>query len=307
MNGVKRTFNGLERIFLVLLVKADRKSYLRFSAKKCQFANSEIPIDMPKKEISKTYTLSENSRKSSADFQSANKLSSALYMIFKSLLPRIANREHYQRLNKRVIRIMQSGSKEHLGQRKLYQGNVGLLKGFRLNTYTLWDSLIHFQPEISVVPTDGLIRIRIPSIKNIDWNLPPRASKMVIQFTCCEIDADNCLIEVHNTAKLTLSPTKEELISRAKKITLRVPQMEGKIILVLISMRTYLWEGDSSAFRIDKEDRLSNDRKYYAGEVLEAVYVKDGKVVEYVPKAAENMEVPEDWGAKIDAEWEEEE
>jgi len=132
------------------------------------------------------YKLSENSKKSTADFKIANRLSSVIYAVFKQLLNQSASRDQYRRLNKRIVKVMNSGPKDFLGQRKLYHGNVGWLKGFRLNTYTIWDNLIRFQPTINVLPVDQIIQIRIPAIRSIDLNVPVRASKIALQFVCAK-------------------------------------------------------------------------------------------------------------------------
>lgn len=262
----------------------------------------------PKKKLNnrKNYQLSENSRKSSVDFREANRLSSAIYAIFKQLLRQGASRDQYQRLNKRLIKVMHSGPDNLLGQRKLYQGNVGLLKGFRLNPYTIWSSLIHFQPTINVLPADQVLQIRVPAILSSDLNVPTRTSRVALQFVCCEVEVDTCQIKLNFSAKLMLHPKQGALVSTAKKVNMHIPQMEGKVLLVLILVRTYLWGDYDPEIGITSKEFLSNDRKYYAAELLEAVYIKDGQVVENVTE--EKVWQPKtDLTAQVDAQWEDEE
>lgn len=227
------------------------------------------------------YNLSENSKKSIEDFKTANRLASTIYAVFKKLLDRSASRNQYQRLNRLILKIMHSGAPEFLGTRKLYQGNISLLKGFRLNPYTLWNSIIRFQPIIAISPQDQTLRIHLPEVKAKDVAVPARASKLVLQFACCEIDADNNKLDTHLSAKLILPLKQGDHISNAKKMTMPLPDMEGKVILIILIIRMYLQEGYEEDMGYSPAEFLSNDRKYYAGEILEACYVKNGQLVKY--------------------------
>lgn len=262
---------------------------------------------MSTKGESNNYKLSENSKKSTADFQIANQLSSAIYAVFKQLLNQSASRDQYRRLNKRIVKVMNSGPKNFLGQRKLYHGNVGWLKGFRLNPYTIWDSLIHFQPMINVLPVDQIIQIRIPAIRSIDLNVPQRTEKVALQFVCCAVDVDACEVKTYCSAPLMLYPQQGEVVNTAKKLKIHIPEMEGKVLLVLVLIRTYFWGDYDSELNIKADAYLSNDRKYYASEVLESVYVKDGQVVEYAIEETKRTRLMSGLITQVDAEWEDEE
>lgn len=235
------------------------------------------------------YNLSENSKKSIEDFKTANRLASIIYAVFKKLLKRSASRNQYQRLSKLIIKVMHSGAPEFLGIRKLHQGNIGLLKGFRLNPYTLWDSIIHFQPVIAISPEDQTVCIHLPAVNAKDVVVPARASKLVLQFACCEVDADNNKLDTHLSAKLILPLKQGDQISNAKKMTMHLPDMEGKVLLIILIIQMYLQEGYKEDMGYSPAEFLSNDRKYYAGEILEASYVKDGQLVKYNGSTTDKM------------------
>jgi len=258
-----------------------------------------------KKKKESIYNLSENSKKSNADFKSANQLASAIYAVFKKLLDRSASRNQYQRLNKLIIKILHSDSKDFLGKRKLYQGNVTLLKGFRLNPYTRWDSLIHVQPLIIVSPVDKTLNIHLPVIEAKDVVVPPRASKLVLQFACCEVDADSISVNTHISAKLILPLEQNIVLSKAKRMSMHLPEMEGKILLVTLIIRTYLYDNYGHDQHTPAEF-LSNDRKYYAGEILEVFYVKDGYLVTYEENKTEKLRPLNDFIDREDVQWEDE-
>lgn len=261
---------------------------------------------MSTKGESNNYKLSENSKKSTADFQRANQLSSAIYAVFKQLLNQSTSREQYRRLNKRIIKVMNSGPKDLLGQRKLYHGNVGWLKGFRLNPYTIWDSLVHFQSMIDVLPIDKIVQIRVPAIRAIDLNVPQRTEKVALQFVCCEVDVDACEVKTYCSAPLMLCIRQRAVVNTAKKLKIHIPQMEGKVLLVLVLIRTYLWGDYDSELNIKADAYLSNDQKYYASEILESVYVKDGQVVEYAIEETKRTRLMGGLITQVDAEWEDE-
>lgn len=253
----------------------------------------------------KKHQLSANSRKANADFTYANQLASAIYAVFKKLLERSANREQYRRLHKLLIKIMQHGSGEFLGERKLYHGDVGLLKGFRLNTYTIWDSLLYVKPLIKVDAAEKLLQVELPKMEAKDVKTIPQITSFVLQFACCEIDADTCRVQTHLSAKLVIPVKREGLLTQAKKMTMPLPDMEGKILLVVFIIRANRHEGQLAASPYyTPAEFLSNDRKHYAGEVLKVSYVKDGKEVTY--QAAPSEVLPDTTWAKEmeEAAWE---
>jgi|GEM_PF-1206153 len=254
-----------------------------------------------------TYPLSDNSKKATEDFKTANRLASAIYSVFKKLLERSAGRKQYQRLNKLILKIMHGGAQGGLGTRKLYQGNVGLLKGFRLNAYTLWDSLIHCQPVIAISAQEQLLRIHLQKIEDQDVHVPSRVSKLVLQFVCCEVDVDKYIVNSYLSAKLILPLKTGGVLSNAKKMTMHLPNMEGKVLLVLLIVRMYLQEGHTDGeLAYTATEFLSNDRKYYAGEILEAFYVKDGQVVIYEMNRDSEIKVKNELTDREDAVWEDE-
>lgn len=254
------------------------------------------------------YHLSANSKKANTDFSYANQLASAIYSVFKKLLERSANREQYRRLHKLVIKIMQHGAESFLGERKLYHGDVGLLKGFRLNTYTIWDSLLYVKPLINVDAAERVLQVELPKMEAKDIRAIPQITSFVLQFACCEIDADSCKVQTHLSAKLVIPVKREGLLSKAKKMSMFLPDMEGKVLLIVLIIRAYRQEGQLAASPYyTPAEFLSNDRKHYAGEVLKVSYVKDGKVVTY--EAAPIEAFPDTtWAKEIEeAGWEDDE
>lgn len=244
------------------------------------------------------YNLSENSKKSVEDFKTANRLASIIYAVFKKLLKRSASRNQYQCLSKLIIKVMHSGASEFLGTRRLYQGNISLLKGFRLNPYTLWNSIIHFQPVIAISPQDKTLCIHLPEVKAKDVAVPTRASKLVLQFACCEVDADNNKLDTHLSAKLILPLKQGDQISNTKKMTMHLPNMEGKVLLIILILQMYLQEEYEEDMGYSPTEFLSNDRKYYAGEILDASYVKNGQLVKYngsTPNKMKEIDELIDW------------
>lgn len=116
-----------------------------------------------------------------------------------------------------------------------------------------------------------------------------RASKLVLQFACCELGADNNKLDTHLSAKLILPLKQGDQISNAKKMTMHLPDMEGRVLLIILIIQMYLLEGYEEDLGCSSAEFLSNDRKYYAGEILEASYVKNGQLVKYHGSTTNNI------------------
>ncbi|WP_028297337.1 hypothetical protein [Olivibacter sitiensis] len=105
-----------------------------------------------------------------------------------------------------------------------------------------------------------------------DIHVPERATQLLVRFTCCEIDERTCDVQAHISAALSIpTRTNKEETSKPKKLNIPLPHAEGRVLLVVITLQMRLDRGNSSS-----EDFLTADRKYYAGEVLQVGYVRDG-------------------------------
>lgn len=248
------------------------------------------------------YALSENSKRSTQDFKTANRIASLIYQVFKSCMPRIVSRAQYQRLCKHIIKIMHAGSTVPLGQRTLYHGNVSQLKGFQLNPYTTLRRIIRFQPEIEVLPEKQVLEIFIPAIAAADVSAPVQAVSLSLQMICCEVDADNYLIDTHWSVPLEI-PLKGKELKPARKLPVPLPDMEGKVLLVIAIVNTYC--SDSHQHGNQVTPYQSNDRRYYAGELIGAYYVKDGKLVLYEAEQPASQATAYAVNRRMEIPWEE--
>ncbi|QNL50471.1 hypothetical protein H8S90_02295 [Olivibacter sp. SDN3] len=227
------------------------------------------------------YALSENSKKSTQDFKSANRVASLIYKVFKSCMPRVSSRAQYQKLCKRILKMMHEGSDLPLGQRKCYHGDVTHLVGFQLNPYTSLQRIICCQPKMVVLPKEPALEIFLPEISMVDVRGPAGTAYLNWQMSCCEVDADNYSVNTHWSAPLKI-PMEGKVLMSAKKMKMPLPEMDGKILLVIATVNTYRW--DNFRYGENIKPLRSNDRRYYAGEVVGAYYVKDGKLVLYETK-----------------------
>lgn len=247
----------------------------------------------------KKHALSERSLLANKDFDKANRLASKVYSIFRTLLP-YRERKSYERLCKTMLQVIHRETAGSLGERRLRQGNLGYFLGYRLHPYTLLDTLFLRFDDVRLSFEDGAFIVHLPIVRPTDLKVPDHATQVLFKICFIEIDEDSGKIDSHTSPSLRipLSDTGSTL-SIPKKFRLALPQAEGKIILVVFTMQTILKDGGGLEY-------LSLNRKYYAGEILAAGYVRDGKWISFekatpVSKAKEKNETENGSGEWEDA------
>ncbi|SFS44229.1 hypothetical protein SAMN04487906_0499 [Zhouia amylolytica] len=259
-----------------------------------------MPLNNEKKS---NHRLSPESIKSSKEFTYASQAASILK---KKLAPLVFNSEGkklHKLLQSVVIAILTTGPVALKGKRQLGHGNVGLLKGTELNQHTKFDSLAHFMfTRIEIEPTNGKVVVRVPAIASSDINWPEKAVQVVLRIRCLLIDPDKegFAATVFETAPLISSVY--GTLSKAKKALLKVGDTEGKVILVAAGISFIRTDGNGT------EPYESYNRKHYAARILEAVFIKDGKVVVFKEQTkVKQVEVPSDTSIPEKSQWEDDE
>ncbi|WP_290792790.1 hypothetical protein [Flavihumibacter sp. UBA7668] len=215
-----------------------------------------------------TYTLSEGSRKTNKEFASAHGVSNLFKKAVESFLKQYADKQFINRLRGKLIEIINTGPQEKKGERSIVDGNLLMLKELEFNCHTSLDKLVKFSPVITIDPFKS-IELEIPAIQLAEaFSAPDNATHVVLSIQCCSFD----LAEKNGRKSIA-----EELI-----IPLQTPTFSGgqlSITLEYIEERlVVLIKG--VGFLSNKKDRIFN-RRYYAGKILEAFYVRDGQILQY--------------------------
>lgn len=166
------------------------KGMMEFSGKLGDF----IFYKRNKKQVARTksvdYNLSENSIKSGRDFGEASRNATYIRKAFESLVKFHGTGDFHNRLNKRLTDIFKTISAEHLGNKKLIQGNLGLLAGFEFNKSTAFNNLF-FRNIDCTVEQYGLVTISLPKAKLKDLiNLLPDAEQAMLEIMIFSFDLD---------------------------------------------------------------------------------------------------------------------
>ncbi|MEP7109741.1 MAG: hypothetical protein ABI760_17225 [Ferruginibacter sp.] len=219
-------------------------------------------------ESKKKYKRSEGSKQSSKEFGSASTAGRLLRKGFAKYVKRFADNEFIDRLTSKFIRIVNSGPIALKGSRHVTDGDVALLKGMEMNSYTSLDNLLKFKPKTRIEAPDK-IYIELPEfmIQNA-FNAPLKGMVVVLEFMCCVFDFPGKWGEKIWLEDIVL-PLKD---GRCPNATLELPMdgAEGKVLVICMGIY----------FR-DSDNRQILNRKSKAAKLLDAVYLREGKIVQF--------------------------
>ena len=216
-----------------------------------------------------SYNLSENSKKTSAEFISAVHAATLVYSGLRPFQKEVGDRNFTYRLNGSVMSIVYSGPEELKGSRRITDGDIALLKQLEFNIYTPLEKLMPIEPIVRIEPTE-MLTVRLPKGDPTTlFCIPPGfAGEAVLKFRCCVFYFD-----IENGRFTEPEDLKIPLDKNFPGGTLEIPldAKENKVILLAAGLLFTKTKGTSA----------SGDRKYYAGKIIEAVNVKDGNVVKF--------------------------
>ena len=212
---------------------------------------------------------------SSSDFATANAAVSLLRAGFRPITKFIGDNKFDDRLKSAASNIIHSGTAGPKGQKRFEDGDLALLKQLEFNCHTATDTLALFEPAIVIDPAADLI-VSLPKMPLRDmFNPPGKAVAAVLQFLCCIFYFDLKKGRFKQPEDLVIpweQASWETQTFQGGKF--RIP-MEGAETSVLVV-------GWSVSFKT-KDGLVIGDRKYYAGQFLEAVNIVDGQIVPFQP------------------------
>lgn len=245
----------------------------------------------------RSYQPGGESRKSGAEFGTGSTGCVLLKMAFGPLLLRALTINLHNRLAERLRKIIRTGPVAKKGGRRIFDGDINLLKGFEFNREVNFGRLGYMVISSKVTATEVKVSIR-PFAWAGTIQPPDHAQSVKIGLCCVFADFDKGSFSAVRANDLQLKREKDFQGGRFK---IAVP--EGEELAVLLMMNIF-FEGD-----FDCNAYVIENKQYQAGVILDAVHIKNGEVVKFVaeelPKEEEAPPRPPD--AFWELGWEEEE
>ena len=225
-----------------------------------------------KKEKPTNYQLSNESSKTSQEFGYANRAASALKNALSPMVfGKYGNALHKQLLS-HIIAVLNTGPTAKKGERTLADGDVALLKDMELNPYANFSSLTYsIFARVEIVPVSGEVKVYIPEISAKHFKWPERATIAYVHILGVVLDPYKMTLDCYALDPLGFSTS--SIKQPPKKATIPVSDMDDQLLLVALGISFLRTDSEGS------DGLISHNRKYYAAHIIEAAYVKDGKVM----------------------------
>jgi|GEM_PF-1377488 len=230
------------------------------------------------------YDLSEGSKKSGKDFGASQTGRGLLHQGFKPFIKTVADARMDNRLKSVTIKGINTGPVTLQGKRKVTDGDVGLLKGFEFNGETCVGNLIGCLPLIDIDPKSN-ITIGLPNMRIEDlFFAPGDAADAILQFRCCSFFFDEglCYFAMPEDLVIPLGKASFPGADVSLAITEETTEIPDDYV-IMIAWTIQFAAADGGIIR---------DKQYYAGSILQSVYIKDGKIVVFQYPEPVKKEMP---------------
>ncbi len=233
--------------------------------------------------------LSEASKKAGKDFGEASKNATYVRKAFAQAVKFYGYDDLIGRLNKRFVEILNTIPKVQQGNKKLIDGHFELLKGFEFNNDTSINQLLYHLPTVTM-EENGMLHMSLPKlpVAQLLQHLPGAAAYQ-LQLMVFNFDLDGENYEVFKINPICRAF--EQLNFPGAQLAIPTDQKGEKALVIAFGI-CYI-----------KDGAVSNDRKYYACQIIEAKHLKDGLAVEFVPAAAPEL-APKEEDEQAGLNWE---
>ncbi|MBC7614553.1 MAG: hypothetical protein H7202_00650 [Pedobacter sp.] len=221
------------------------------------------------KKSGKPHQLSENSKKSANDLAEASMHSKIVRAAFASLVEIYKDSSVHYRLNKCFLAALKPIPKEELGEKKVKNGEVSVLRGFRFNQAVLLESILYKFPSVTI-HSSGLLKLElsVETNENITKVLK-NADRVVLQIGIFSHNLDNGNYQYIKLKDLV----KPQLKSAKASVQLN---LAGEILLLVVMGVHYQQNGE----RLYK-------KAINAAEITHVFRLSDGETVDFVKEMEE--------------------
>ncbi|GEM_PF-1355901 len=224
-----------------------------------------------KSEKPSKYKLSADSLKSSAEFGYASRLASVLKNAVAPLVFGQYGNALHKQLQARITTAIARGPERKKGNRTMADGEVSILNGLELNPYTRFSTLTHLLfVKATILPKTNTLRIELPAIRSDRFRWPDRAGEAYLNVRCVVVDVHRGIAENYVLEPLAFKKVSADKPPR--QATVQATDLEDRMVLVAVGVSFFRTDSDG------QDGLISRNRKYYAARLVEAAYVKDGKV-----------------------------
>lgn len=238
------------------------------------------------------YALSEKSYKSAREFGLASKASVLLRNALDHLFLTPFKTNLHNRISKVFGEIIRSGTPNDAGRRSVFDGYVGLLKGFEFNKDRRFSDLVSLESKYSIIAKEIWIDL-FSTAPVFSKNIPDKAERVELRVCTAWIDFANSVSETLNASPVLLPVGKP---FKGGRLKIAIPQ-EGEWVFVVLFRACF--DRNSSG-----ELSLIGNKRFQGGVIAEVLHFLDGVVVEReynAPEVVKEKEVVRG----IDLEWEE--
>ncbi|MBD3749096.1 MAG: hypothetical protein IE931_06335 [Sphingobacteriales bacterium] len=224
-----------------------------------------------------SYQPSEESLKSANEFGKGSSASALVRKAFKPLFFAPFEENLHSRLAEVFRKIMRSGPEALKGNRRVYDGNVSLLKGFECSTHAKLENLCTQWPGLSLNQQQLIIDFLPIKVKNqIKW--PPKADKALFMVGFAAFDFEQSSFQLSLSEPLTIEKTAD---FTGGQLAFNIPKQKEQIIMVMMNLRY-------------RSSGIINNQKFLAGAIVDAFHLKEGKIVHFEPEEKALKPEPEE-------------
>ncbi len=222
----------------------------------------------------KPHQLSENSKKSAKDLAEASYHGKIVRAAFASLMETYKDSGVHYRLNKCFLAALKPIPSEKLGEKKVKDGNLSSLTGFRFNQAISLDSLLYKLPSVTIDPSGvvklGLVVAPEENITKVVRN----ADKVVLQIGVFSHNFDNGTYQYFKLKDLV----KPQLKSAKTSIALN---LKGEVVLLVVM-----------GVHFQKNGRRIYDKTINVAEITHSFRLSDGNLVQFLGETKNKIEQP---------------
>jgi len=225
---------------------------------------------------SKPYTLSENSIKMNNEFGEANEICSLIYGKFKQVMNPYWDRKKLNQFRGLILKIIRSAPSEQTGNRKLWDGDITLLEGFQINTKATARNLFRKSIDLTIGTSTGADLTITPFKYNQAFEKAhPKANIAQVKLYIFSFDIVNRTSSGKSIILLN-QPRGEDL---NKDFKLNIPLEDNRLALIIRKI----------SFKSGPDNTDIMDRQYIGATLTNAIYIKNGKLVNFVPEPVKEI------------------
>lgn len=226
--------------------------------------------------------------RASKEFGVASTAGALIRKAFAPLMDLVADDKLYNRINSKLAGIIRTGPSELQGSRQVTDGDVALLKGIELNRYTELAKLFNVPVEVKVDPlTYATLTLPAFETGEVFSSRPDWTNQAVIRIISSVFDfpEKQAIADQVDDLELPVSAFRFP----GGRVEIALDHTDGKVLVI----------GMALFFKATGR-YMSHNRDFYAGRFIEAVYMKDGKVVPFChPEKVVVPAVPASTGPRI--------